>query len=147
MKRIFYFLISGLLVLLFFNMTVKPLYAAQTVKISILVIKASNNGNSVDPALNHLKSQLNRLNYSSYLLIKSDSKQDKVNGKVQFYLPDGDVLNVNLNNIGKSFITLDVSMFKAGMKTNFKIVNGGTVLIGGNEYEDGTLVIAITASY
>ena len=146
MKKIIYFF-TGVLVLSCLSISIKPLCAAQDVKISIMVIKASNNGDTVDPALSRLNSQLGQLNYSSYSLVKKDSKQGKLGGELSFSLPDGDMLSVNMKNIEDSFVTLDVSMREAGMRTNFKIVNGGTVLIGGNEYKDGTLVIAITASY
>lgn len=124
-----------------------PLSYAQSIKVGIRVIKASNAGSELNPVLRDISSQLARLNYSSYKLIKQDSKTGQSGQSVQFSLPDGDQMNVQISGLDESFVNLKVILKQAGLKTNFKIVNGGTVIIGGNKFDDGTLVIALTASF
>lgn len=123
------------------------LYAEENVEVRIRIIKASNTASAFDSSLSDIKSQLSRLNYSSYRLITVASKSAPVRNHLEFSMPNGDSMRVVLLDIENTFIKLLVSMDKAGLKTNFKIVNNGTVIMGGDQYEDGYLVVAITASY
>jgi hypothetical protein len=120
---------------------------AQTIQVSVRSVKASNNSSGMSPALNDIKSQLGRLNYSAYTLLKKDSGTGQPGNNVQFVLPDGDQMTVQISGIDGSFVNLQVTLKQAGLKTNFRIVNGGTVIIGGNQYEDGAMVIALSASF
>jgi|GEM_PF-2522875 len=117
------------------------------VNIKITVIKASNERGGIDPQLSHLSSQLVRLNYSSYQFLMQDAKTGVPKDELFFTLPDGDVLRVVLLTVDEPYIKLYVAMKKAGLNTNFKIANHGTVIVGGNRFKGGSLVIAITATY
>jgi len=121
--------------------------SSDTIKIDVTVIKASNQGDQIDSSLSKIKSQLKRLNYTNYSLISQNSKTGTPRGELIFKLPDGDTMRVVLIDVEDGSIKLLVSIEKAGLKTNFKIVNNGTVIVGGNAYQDGYMVIAITASY
>ncbi|RJP59330.1 MAG: hypothetical protein C4541_06275 [Candidatus Auribacter fodinae] len=124
----------------------QPVFA-QDITVGITVVKASNNGTEFDSSLTGIKSQLARLNYTSYKQIKTDQKTGQPREEVWFDLPNGDRMRVVLLGIENTYIKLLVSMEQAGLKTHFKIINNGTVIVGGNEYEDGYLVVALTASY
>ncbi len=120
---------------------------SKEVNIGIKVIKASNERGGIDPQLSDLSSQLVRLNYTSYQFLMQDSKTGVPKDELFFNLPDGDVLRVVLLTVDEPYIKLYVAIKKAGLNTNFKISNHGTVIVGGNKFKGGSLVIAITASY
>lgn len=120
---------------------------SQEITISITVVKASNDKDYFDPALENISSQLKSLNYRSYSMLTNVSKSAYLKNDLQFTLPGNDELKIVVVGMENDLIELLVSIEKVGFKTNLKIVNGGTVIMGGNPYEDGSMVIALTASY
>lgn len=140
--------IGGILFLsLIFAFSVLGSAYAQKVTVEASFIKGSNRGDTVDSKLQKIVSQLVRLNYSSYSLIGRDTKTGKPREELLFDMPDGDTLRIVVLGIEDTYIKLLVSMKNAGLKTNFKINNKGTVIVGGNEYQDGSLIISLTVSY
>ncbi len=120
---------------------------AQKVTVETSFIKGSNKGDIIDSKLKNIVSQLASLNYSSYSLIGRDVKTGDPREELLFDMPDGDTLRIVILGIEDTYIKLLVSMKNAGLKTNFKINNKGTLIVGGNEYQDGSLIIALTVSY
>jgi len=137
----------GCLLFLLFAFSMQSSAYAQKITVETSFIKASNKGDVIDSRLRKIASQLVRLNYPSYSLIGRGKKTGRPREELLFDMPDGDTLRIVVIGIEDTYIKLLVSMKNAGLKTNFKINNNGTVIVGGNEYQDGSLIIALTASY
>ncbi len=143
----YFSLLVGCVVVCLLNVALVHDASAQSISVSIRTIKASNQGTELSPVLNDISSQLKRLNYSSYTILKQASQQGQQGQTVSFSLPDGDQMMVQITGIDGSYVNLQVTIKGAGLKTNFRIVNGGTVIIGGNQYQDGVMVIALSAAF
>ncbi|MCB1195269.1 hypothetical protein KDK77_03705 [bacterium] len=141
--RCFWFFLIVCIAMVFSGSAVE----AQQVNVSIAVIKASNSGNGIDENIKHLQPKLSRLNYASYTLLKQDAQRGELHTELIFDLPDGDTMRIKPIGIESGYLKLFVAMDKAGLKTNFKIANGNTIIVGGSAYQDGSMVIALSADY
>ena len=119
---------------------------AGQVKIQTDIVYASNDHQGIDPQLNF---RHQGLPYDTYKLINRQTlKLDfKQTGKIA--IPSGGELKLMPDSYNGSMIKLKVWVEKA---TKYKLdmvlelANKGTVMVGGPSYQNGVLLIPITAS-
>jgi hypothetical protein len=123
--------------------------AAQSVKIKIDTILASNQNGEFDPRLKPLEKQLKVLKYRSYRLLKEESQNIASQGNGSFQIPGGRMLIVSPQDFRDQQIALKVRLQgsqKPLLDTTLKLQNKGNFILGGPPHEGGVLVLAIWAT-
>jgi hypothetical protein len=126
--------------------TVPVVEASGEVQVQLTAIKASHNGTNVDPGLGEMADEIKSLfSYSSFAKVKTYSIVLPEGAEDRVVLPQDQNLVLTYNGLDeKGNISLHVSI--AGlMNTDFALVNGGHILIGGPSYEDGVLILLCEA--
>ncbi len=144
------FHIAFLMVLTLSLLPVSALAETSEAQVSVTVVLASPNGGTVDPELNSMIEDLQKL-FTQYSYKKLDqfdlSLQLEEEKTVQ--IQNGSSLKVEYLGIEKDKINLHLMIKEGGkelINTNFSIAKGGTIIIGGPSHKDGKLVLAIQAS-
>ena len=124
--------------------------SAQTVKIKIDTILASNENGEFDPRLKPLEKQLKVLKYRSYRLLKEESQDVASQGSGSFEIPGGRSLIVSPQDYRNRRIALKVrwqEKEKPLVDTTITLANKGNFILGGGPpHEGGFLVLAIWAT-
>lgn len=123
---------------------------AEVFNTEVRVILASNSDQGYDPRLLDLKKDLLALNYMSFQLIDQTglSLNRGQSGKVP--ISGGRVMELTPAGVEQGKIVMQVSINEGGssiLKTQIRIANHGTVIIGGPPYQSGFIVLAITAHF
>lgn len=121
---------------------------AQEVKFSVRVLLASNTGKGIDAKIpanisKHLNNSFGA-KYSSFKLIGTHEVKVAVNKTGEVTLPDKSVLSLQFRDVQGKFIRLTMSI--KDFRTTVRIRNGGLFFQAGHKYQDGILILAITAS-
>ena len=128
--------------------------ASQEVRIVVYLIEASNGTPGVDAEIKEIIKQLKgELRYSTYKLISKIPKKIKTGKSERIGLPDSRELLLSARGFEDGRVKLNVKVNeKSGrgggkevLNTDFRIVKGGTILIGPYNYRDGKLILAISA--
>ncbi len=116
------------------------------IALDVKVIRASNDGSGIDPALGDLRSRLSNLKFNSYELVSSKSLnvEPPKGGKVS--LPGGKVLQFGDVARADDRVQMDVSVANV-VRTRVSLANHGTVMLGGIDDANGELILAISASF
>ena len=130
-----------------------PLYAAespaQTVRVRIGTILASNQSDEIDPKLDAMRSQLKVMKYRSYRLIKEETQNVLWQSNAAFDIPGGRSLMVTPQESRGSQLALKVRLQhgdKPIVDTTVRLNSGGNFLLGGPQHEGGVLVLSIWAT-
>jgi hypothetical protein len=120
------------------------------VVIHIKSVLASDMDEPVDPQLKELQRKLTLLfNYKAYHL-ESHRDADAQCGKmVEFTLPGGHILHVQPRDIDGDMIDMEVVLFVGArpvLTTDFKLRNNAELLLGGQRYQQGMLIVVVGAS-
>ncbi len=118
------------------------------VSINITAIMASHETDSIDSDLMPIADEFKTLfSYSSYKKIKKYTVVLKENQSDRIVLPQEQDLVVDYKGLDeKDNIAIHVSMGGV-LNTDFTLIDGGHILIGGPEYEDGVLVLLFEAKF
>lgn len=120
------------------------------VEVRIDTVLASNSGRAFDSALVALKPPLDRMfQYSSYRLIQGERRVINWRRAERFMLPGGRYLVVSPSGLSGDRVHLNVMLIHGTrplVNTELKLKNRGTFLVGGPQYKEGVLIIAIGAS-
>ncbi len=126
-----------------------PAAAGEQVQVQVGTVYATNSGEHFDQGLEAMRKQLERLfRYSSYKLVKRESRDVGWGDPVNVELPGGRFLRVLPKSAGGERVSLDVMLRKNQhvlMDTEFTVRPHGTVMVGGPRHEDGVLIIWIGA--
>lgn len=123
--------------------------AAGGVTVEIGVVLASNEGTSVDSSLATLRAKLNSMfNYSSYKMLDRMKRSLEVGQTGEFGLPGGRSINVTPSPPAGNKVRLAVQIMEGSrnlLTTTLGMSRGGMVLVGGPGYQNGTLILLISA--
>jgi hypothetical protein len=126
---------------------VRPRHPAVEVRIG--AIAASQSGNAFDHRLASLRRSFDSLfQYSSYQLIREARRRVKWRREAEFHLPGGRYLIVMPREYKEGRVSLHVMLLERSrtlVNTSLSIRDQGTFLLGGPNYKDGVLIIAIGA--
>ena len=126
-----------------------PAPGADTVRLGIEVIYASNEGQQIDPSLARVKRQLQSFRYSSYRRLDSHELVRSIGQQGTVPLPGGRTLLLAPQGLSGGSVVLLASIQESGrvlLNTELKLASGGTILVGGPVYQAGVLILAITAA-
>ena len=146
-KRAYFIIIALVLVLaLLFVST-----ALGQVQTRLRIIEASNVGKSIDPALRDVHDQLGSLfNFTSYRLLRDESVSLSPNRPSQINAHQGVSLEITLTKQQKKKAEYQIRILRQGseiLDTKVRLSPGQTVLIGGPKHGQGSIILAISASF
>lgn len=123
--------------------------AAQRVLVQIGTVLATNSGEHVDTQLAGMRQQLvNVFPYTSYRLVKRESRDVAWGDPVDVEIPGGRFLEVRPTAASGDRVSLNVMLRRDSrvlMDTEFTLSPRGTVMVGGPRHDDGVLIIWIGA--
>ncbi|RJP73052.1 MAG: hypothetical protein C4532_05030 [Candidatus Abyssobacteria bacterium SURF_17] len=128
--------------------------ATETVRVTVYLIEASHGTPGADPEIEGIVRQLKgTFGYSSYRLESKIRKDIKMGDAEKISLPRSRVMYVYAQGYEGNRIKLKVKVSeKTGrgesrdtLNTEFRIVEGGTIVIGGYDCDAGKLIVAISA--
>ena len=152
--------VIGLAVILSLTFLFGPNASAQRidsggeVRIVVSLIEASNDAPRVDPQIRGLVKQFRGdFRYSSYKLVSRIPKTIKIGSYETVRLPGSREMRLYARGYENNRVKLNVKVTERGrrgrgrevLNTDFRIVRGGTIMIGGYRYRDGRLMVAISA--
>lgn len=123
------------------------------VQIQFMVIKASNGITGYDPAIRHLRRHLSILNYQGFQLLYESAVTLKQGIPKRVELVDDRTFEITLQNVNKDQVLLDIKFFNpnqpssVSLNSNVTVARRGTFFVGGPHYNDGVLLLPITAWY
>ena len=116
-------------------------------KMSIRVIHATKDGTRVDPGVVDLKADLAQLAFTSFKLLDGHTKTVFDREVVALEFPGSRWLEVRTRGVAKDG-SLKVSMKVRDLKfkAKAKVGAGSTVLLGGPPHQNGSIILAVTAT-
>ncbi len=122
---------------------------AESVSVDIGFVVASNAGKSIDPALSAIKQKLQSMfNYSSYRMLDRKKKTLAVGEEGVFDLPANRSVRVTPSAPSGNKVRLAVQVVEGSknlLTTTLGMTRGAMVLVGGPPYQDGVMILFITA--
>jgi len=123
----------------------------QVVSLQAQVIYAANQSGGVDSRLGNLAENLQKtFRYSMYQLLDAPKGSAALNQTWSATLPDSRLLEITPTAIKEGQYNLTVHVHGPGEKslvnTVVRLRRGSTVLVGGSSYQQGVLIIAISAN-
>jgi len=119
------------------------------VTVDVGVVVASNEGDTMDPALTPIRNQLHSMfNYTSYRLVERLKRTLSVGETGDFGLPGNRSMRVTPVPAKGNKVRLAVQMMEAErnlLTTTLGLTRGGMVLVGGPPYQKGVLILIISA--
>ncbi len=126
---------------------VRQTSAQGKIPIKVEVIYASNTGEA-DPKLSRLQGQLKSLfNYSTYKLIDVRRLSLTIDEQGTIPLPGNRSLEIVPKQSGGGVVQIGLAIKEVNgyiLTTDFRVVNKGTIMVGGPKDREGVLIIAIT---
>jgi len=146
MKRIIILLV---LILILSILSLSTAFAQ--VHTRIRVIKASNVGQTIDPSLRDVHSDLGSVfNFTSYQLLRDNSFNLSPNQTVSISPRPGILMEVTLVGQHRPVAELIIRVIRKGkevLNTQVRLSPRRTVLIGGPRLREGVIIYAIAANF
>lgn len=121
------------------------------VDMEIRVVYATSAHSRVDSRLSSLTRYLSHLRFTGYELLDTQKAQVSLGGKASFTVEGGRKVTVTLLGRDESRARVRVqvsgSSDKQLLDTTMSVNRGGTVIVAGPKYQEGILVLPLTASY
>jgi len=118
-----------------------------SVEVKINSVLAADTNKGCDASLREIRHHLERLfHFSTYHLVRHEDRRTSFGKVVEFDLPGGRILQIQPLGMDGDMIQMELTLFQGDqplMMTDFKIMNGGVLLVGGPRYEQGALIISI----
>lgn len=124
--------------------------AIDKVDIQLMVVHAQQGEPYVDPKLRSIERHLQMLRYDSFKVLQSDRSTVAPTKAANFTVQGGRKVTVTLLDVNDKAARVRVEVFKQGSKlvdTTVSINRGSTMMVAGPRYEEGILILPITASY
>ena len=122
---------------------------AESVAVDIGFVVASNAGRSIDPALAAIKPKLQSMfNYSSYRMLDRKKKTLAVGEEGVFELPGNRTVRVTPAAPSGNKVRLSLQVHEGAknlLTTTLGMNRGGMVLLGGFPYQDGVMILFVSA--
>jgi hypothetical protein len=123
--------------------------AADRVVVQIGTVLATNTGHNFDSHLAAMRQQFENLfRYTSYQLVKQESRDVGWGDPASFEIPGGRYLRVVPKAARNDRLSLNVTLLQDSrllIDTDFTLPNHGTIMVGGPRYQEGVLIIWIGA--
>jgi hypothetical protein len=125
---------------------------ASKVSVEIMVVHASNKYDRTDAALAPVMKHLRFLQaqYSGFKLLSKESRPVAVGGEHTFSVVGGRRVKVNVVERNPSQVKVRIRMFNesgAMLDTTVSIHRNKSFMVGGPKYDDGVLILPLTARY
>jgi hypothetical protein len=121
------------------------------VQVRVKTIKASNVGQTIDPSIKNLYSDLGSLfNFTSFQLLRENSFNLSPHQPVSISPRPGIVMEVTLVGQHRSAVELIIRVVRKGkemLNTQVRLFPRRTVLIGGPKLREGVIIYAIDANF
>jgi len=121
------------------------------VDMEIRVVYATTSHSRVDPRLASLTRYLSHLSFTGYELLDTQKAQVGLGSKVSFTVQGGRKVTVTLLGRDEQKARVRVQVSGANDKqlldTTMSVNRNGTVIVAGPKYQDGILVLPLTARY
>ena len=123
------------------------------VKVVVYVIEASDGVPGVDPEIRHIVKQFHgTFRYSTYQVVSRIPRNVPMGGKAKIALPGLRELRLHPRGYEEGRIKMKVRIVEKStrgqsrdvLNTEFRLVKGGTIVIGDYNYHKGKLIIAIS---
>ncbi len=124
-------------------------FPEQPVSIDLGVAVASNEGTRIDPQLADLRAKLKSMfDYTSYRMVDRRKRTLAIGETGDFALPGGRSMKVTPAPSSGNKIRLAVQVMEGQrnlLTTTLGLSRGGMVLVGGPAYQNGVLILVISA--
>ncbi|HVN64307.1 MAG TPA: hypothetical protein VMT58_06700 [Candidatus Binataceae bacterium] len=124
--------------------------APKRVTLHVDSVLAAETNEPPDPKLGPMDKMLHgAFSYTSYHLVSHQDGETECGKMVTFTLPGGRILHVQPRAIDGDMIAMEIVLFDGArpmMTTDLKLKNNGSLIVGGQHYEQGMLIISIGAS-
>jgi hypothetical protein len=124
--------------------------AANQVRLSLLVVHATDSESGVDPALGKLAKSFSHFKYKGYRLLAQHDADVRVNQDQSFSIEGGRTVLLTVLSKEDSDARVRVQVTGKGGKildTTVKVNRDGTFIVAGPQYKDGILMLPLKASY
>jgi hypothetical protein len=146
-KRLQCFLLLILLVTLWTGL----LWAKGQIAINVKTVLASQETDYLDPELSSLTKELQSVfRYSSYRLLSKHAVRLAIEDTATVSLPGNRILKMTPMGILDDRIELKLVIFKKNQQifeTLIKLLNHGSLTVGGPKHQDGILLFHISSSF
>ena len=146
-KLVAFLIFAGIFLAASLSLPTDCLHAAEDVSVHITAVVASQESEDVDPELKAIADEIKTLfTYSSYKKLKRYTVVLDEGSSDRVILPQDNPLVVTYKGMdpdGKISIQLDMNDL---LNADFSVMNGGHILIGGPEYNNGNLILLIEAT-
>jgi len=136
--------------IIFFSLSAISARAGEIVELRIETVLATNSSQEIDQRLGQIRRQLNNLfRYSSYRLVKEESRRTRWGIPASFNIPGGRYLQVIPKSYRDNRVSMRVVLIegdKPMVDTNLILRNGGVFFVGGRRHQEGVLIISIGAA-
>ena len=126
-----------------------PAEAADTVAVDVGAVYASNEGNTIDPALGTIQGKLRSMfNYTSYRMLDRKRRTLSVGESGEFELPDRRSMQATPLSARGDKVRLSIRISEGTrnlLTTTIGLRRGGMVLVGGPSHQAGVLILIISA--
>ena len=123
--------------------------AAPPVTIDVGIAVASNDGSRIDPQLANLRAKLKAMfDYTSYRMLDRQKRTLAVGETGDFALPGGRAMHVTPAPAAGNKVRLAVQIMEGPrnlLTTTLGLSRGGMVLVGGPAYQNGVMILIISA--
>jgi hypothetical protein len=145
------YIIRLLLLLLLAGGLAQPVCAGSGINIAVKTVLASQESQFTDPRLSDLIQELQSVfRYSSYRLLSQDRMKLDIQETGTASLPENRVLKITNMGISGDRAELRLEIFKKDrqtFQTVIRLINHGSITVGGPEYKGGYLLFNISNSF
>ncbi|MCB9765306.1 MAG: hypothetical protein H6739_36365 [Alphaproteobacteria bacterium] len=123
---------------------------ADKVDIQLMVVHAKEGAEYVDPRLKNIERHLAILRYNNFTVLDTNRSAVAVGKDASFSVEGGRKVTVTVLSVDDQRARVRVEMYKQSNKlidTTVSINRGSTMMVAGPRYEEGMLILPITASY
>jgi len=136
--------ITAILILITMGLVNSSMASAEQVEIVVKVVHASKNGNEVHENVKELYSRLSKMfDFTSYKMLLDVKEKGDYSQKQIITLPNNQKLILTPIEKDKDFHIKVEMEIEGVIKTDFRLKDGGTIILGGTKHKDGVLILVI----
>ncbi|MFH1812001.1 MAG: hypothetical protein ABIJ09_24900 [Pseudomonadota bacterium] len=122
-------------------------HAEERYGMEIRVISAQPGTATIDPALKSYQRDLQAMPYKSFKLLDAHSKTLRKGETVSMQFPgeSNRFMKVKANGQKDGKLSFSIAIDELRFRTSVRIPDNGTLIVGGPKYENGVILLAVTA--